>query len=197
MSSLHPRQEHLLQLLRENIHNPLTIKDLSKELDAAPGVLYHHLAQLEKKGLLKRNPNNPKDYMVLDVAEKPVAYINKYGLAQCGPNGSILDGTPVDKVAIPTQWIKFPASEAFIVEARGNSMAPKIQNGDIIIARKQNTANDGDIVVCVYKEEARIKQFYRRDGVVALVSLNMAFPMEVVTEDLRIEGIVKNIHSFK
>ena len=160
MKALHLKQKKILELLKENIDNPLTLSALSKAVDInSPGVLYHHLRQLESKGYLKRNPDNPKDYTIMDSPEKLVVYINKYGMAQCGPDGTILDGNPIDRVPIATNLLRFPASEAFIVEARGNSMEPKINSGDIVIAKKQNYAEPGDIVVCVYDEKAIIKQY--------------------------------------
>jgi repressor LexA len=103
----------------------------------------------------------------------------------------------VNIIPLPSILLRFPASEAFIVKAKGNSMEPKIHNGDLVIARMQNSAEDGDIVVCVYNEQARIKKLFKQNGVVGLESLNKDYKMEIVTGDLKIEGVVKNIHSFK
>lgn len=195
MGKLHPKQQQLLILLRDNIDNPLTIRELGSCLhEDTPSVVYHHLQQLEKKGYVKRNPDNPRDYTVLGSPEKAVVYINKYGMAQCGPNGSILEDNPVARIPIASSLLRYPASEVFIVEARGDSMEPKIYEGDIIIARKQNYAEHDDIVVCVYKGDALIKKYSTLHGAVSLVSLNTAkhHPFQV-TEDLRIEGVVKNI----
>jgi repressor LexA len=168
--------------------------ELSEEAGIeSPGVLYHHLRQLEKKGLLKRNPDNPKDYVVMDTPEKAVVYINKYGMAQCGPDGGILDGTPIDKIPIATSLLKFPSSEAFIVEAKGDSMETKIKSGDIIIAKKQNHADVGDLVVCVHEEKVLIKQFLKVGNRIVLHSLNEKYDLIEVRDNLRIEGVVKNI----
>ncbi len=200
MKSLHAKQKKILELLKEHRDNPLTIKSLSAKVDIdSPGVLYHHLDQLEKKGYLKRNPQNSKDYVVLDKPENNIVYIGKYGMAQCGPNGSILEDGPVEQIPIASNMIRFPSSEAFIVEAKGDSMEPKIKEGDIIIAKKQNIAEHGEIIVCVYKLEALIKKFSAIDGSIYLISLNSDKypPRHVIDEnDLKIEGVVKNIMSF-
>jgi len=196
MKKLHSTQIKLLELLKNNIDNPLTIRELGTELnEESPGVVYHHLVQLEKKGYLKRNPHNPKDYVVLDSPERLIVYINKYGMAQCGPNGFLLDGNVVERIPIASSLLKFPATEAFIVEAKGDSMEPKIFSGDIIIGKKQNHAEHGDIVICTYKEEVLIKQLLKTAGDLILFSLNKDkySPRRVLIEDLRIEGIVKNI----
>lgn len=200
MKDLHLKQQKILELLKEHRDNPLTIKSLSEKVNIeSPGVLYHHLGQLEKKGYLKRNPTNSKDYVVLDSPENTVVYIGKYGMAQCGPNGSILEDGPIEQIPIASNLIRFPASDAFIVEARGDSMEPRIKSGDIIIAKKQQAAEHGDIIVCVFKLEALIKKFSNINGNISLVSLNQDkyYPLSVTdASDLKIEGVVKNILNY-
>lgn len=194
MKDLHPKQKAILKLLKQNHLNPLSMVELSEEVGIeSPGVLYHHLRQLEKKGYLKRNPNNSRDYIVMDTPEKAVVLINKYGTAQCGPKGGILDGNPIDKIPIATSLLRFPASEAFIVEAKGDSMEPKIEEGDIIIARKQNNADPGDIVVCVHDDEVKIKQYLKVGSRIVLHSFNEKYPLLEVKNNCVIEGVVKNI----
>lgn len=193
MKQLHTSQDKLLSLLRDNLEAPLTMRELQDELGlASPSVVHHHIQQLEKKGYLKRNPNNPKDYIVLQDPEKFIVYINKYGLAQCGPKGSMLDGNPIDRIPISSRLIKFPSDEAFIVEAKGNSMEPKIKQGDIVIARKQNFAENNDIIVCVHDTEVLIKKYILSEKNEILSSLNEKYPA-FVAKKLRIEGVVKNI----
>ena len=197
MKPLHPNQSKILELLRVNASNPLTIKDLSLAAGIdSPGVLYYHLAQLEKKGYLKRNPNNSKDYVVLDSPESNVVYVGKYRTARCGPRGNILDENPIGHVPIASSLLRFPSIDAFIVEAKGNSMEPKIFDGDIIIARKQNTANHGDIVVCSLNEKVLIKKIVRVNDIISLISLNQELyhPIRVLEDDsFVISGVVKNI----
>jgi len=200
MKKLHEKQLKLLELLKDNSDSPLTIKDLRATLEiTSPGILYHHLAQLEKKGYLKRNPNNSKDYVVIEKPESSVVYIGKYGTAHCGPNGVILDGNPIDYIAVATSLLRFAAKDAFIVEAKGDSMEPKIYEGDIIIAQKQTFANNGDIVVCSLNEEVKIKKYNYSKGYQTLVSLNDIWhdPIVVTEKDtLVIAGVVKNILSY-
>lgn len=197
MKALHPKQSRILELLRDNASNPLTIKELSFAVDIdSPGVLYHHLAQLEKKGYLKRNPNNSKDYVVLDSPEANVVYIGKYGAATCGPSGNLLDGNPTEHIPIAASLLRFPASEAFIVEALGDSMEPKIFEGDIVIARKQNMADHGEVVVCSLNERVLIKRLVYVTNTISLVSLNQEsyHPIGVSESDLFvISGVVKNV----
>lgn len=201
MRTLHPKQSKILELLKANISDPLTIKDLSRTVDIeSPGVLYYHLAQLEKKGYLKRNPNNSKDYVVLDSPESNILYVGKYGTASCGPNGCVLDGNPIEYVPIASRLLRFPSEEAFIVEAKGNSMKPDISPGDIVIAKRQNVADHGDIVVCSLNAEVLIKKVVLQNNAISLVSLNQEnyHPIGVSSSDtLVISGIVKNILQYR
>jgi len=193
MKKLHISQEKLLSLLKNNIESPLTIRELQRELGiTSTSVVHHHIQQLEKKGYLKRNPSNPKEYNIFGNLENDVTYINKYGLAQCGPKGSILDGNPIDRIPIASRLIKFPIAEAFIVEAKGDSMEPKIKNGDIVIARKQNQAENNDLIICVHDSEVLIKKYIISGNNVILYSLNENYP-PFLARKLKIEGIVKNI----
>jgi len=197
METLHSKQKKILELLKTNASNPLTIKDLSFAADiGSPGVFYHHLTQLEKKGYLKRNPNNSRDYIILDSPESNVVYVGQYGLATCGPGGNILDGNPIEYIPIASSLLRFPSIEAFIVEAKGDSMEPKIFEGDIIIAKRQNMANHGDIVVCSLNEKVLIKKFIYSNDIVSLVSFNQEcyHPIRVLEDDsFIISGVVKNI----
>jgi repressor LexA len=196
---LHPTQEKLLQLLRDNITDPLTIRELQEELNlSTPSLVHHHIQQLEKKGYLRRNPSNPQDYQVMaDSPEKKIAYLNMYGMAQCGPNGSILTGDPIERIPLSTQIIGFQSEDAFMVKARGNSMAPKINEGDLVIAKKAHDAPNGSIVVCVNNGEALIKKIQKQNDKIILVSLNSAYDPFIASEDFKIEGVVKGFLSYR
>ncbi len=201
MKNLHPTQEKLITILKKNIDDALTIQELTDNLGlSSKSVTYHHIEQLEKKGYLKRNPQNPKDYQLLKEPDKLIVYINKYGLAHCGKGESMLDGDPVERIPIASQLIKFPAKDAFIVEARGNSMEPEIESGDLIIAKKQKTAENNEMVVCVSEGSPMIKKFYKDRNGIKLISFNdKKHPVIEIKnkDDFHIEGIVKNIIHYK
>jgi repressor LexA len=200
MKELHKKQIELLKFLETNIEDPKTIREIKDALDiSSTSVVHHHIHQLEKKGYLKRNPNNLRDYQLLKNPEKPIVYINQYGLAQCGKeNASILDGNPIDRIPIASRLLKFPANEAFIVIAKGDSMKPDIKEGDLVIAQKKNLANNGDIIVCVNGEEAIIKKYYKIDKQILLRSINNEkHPPFPAANNFRIEGIVRNIIKYR
>lgn len=186
--------------MKKNYSNPLTIKDLSAKCEIdSPGVLYYHLNQLEKKGYIKKNPNNSKDYIVLDSPEDNIIYVGNYGKAQCGYRGNILDENPISYIPIATSLLRFSAKDAFIVEANGDSMEPKIFEGDILIAKRQDGAENGDIVVCTHNNEVLIKKYIHKFNFVSLVSFNQEnFPPIGIseTDDFLISGVVKNILAY-
>lgn len=196
---LHPTQQKLLELLKINEDDPLTVRQLQSELNiSSPSVVQHHILQLEKRGYLRRNPYNPRDYQVLaDAPDRKIAYLNLYGLAQCGPNGSLLDGNPIDRIAVSTKMIGFPSQDAFLVKARGDSMSPKINSGDIIIARKTHDVDSGSIAVCVNDGKAIVKKVQKEKGQRILSSTNTKYPPFMASkDDFRIEGEVKGIITY-
>lgn len=194
---LHSTQERLLELLTENITEPLTMRELMGELGlASPSVVHHHIQQLEKKGYLRRNPSNPKDYQILaDSPDKKITYLNLYGLAHCGPSGSVLDGDPIDRIPISTQILGFASEDAFMVKAKGGSMEPKINDSDLVIVKRAQAADNGDIVVCVNRGEALIKKLQKGKQVI-LSSLNTDYEPFLANKDFRVEGIVRGVLSY-
>ena len=199
MKKLNPIQQKLISILKKNLTDPLTIRELQKELGvSSPSVVHRHIQQLEKKGYLRRNPSNPKDYQVLaDSPDKKITYVNLYGLAHCGPKGSMLDGNPIDRVPIASQILGFSSSEAFMVKAKGDSMSPKINDADLVIAKKSKKANNGTIAVCINNGEALIKKIVQKGKEIILVSINPKYEPFMAAGDFRVEGIVRGVYTYK
>jgi len=148
---------------------------------------------------LKKNPSNSRDYIILDSPEANIVYIGNYGKAQCGYRGNLLEESPTNYIPIASSLLRFPAEKAFIVKAYGDSMEPKIFEGDIIIVKKQTHAKHGDTIVCSYKEEVLIKRFFRQGNLISLISFNQEKYSPIIISDeneLNISGIVKNIISY-
>lgn len=198
--TLHQSQQLLLELLAASSEEPLTVRELQERIGASStSVVAHHLLQLEKKGYLKRNPYNPRDYQVVEAGpEADVVVLNLYGAARCGPGGSILDGSPVDRIPIAARLLSFPAAEAFMMRARGSSMLPRIVEGDIVIARRTSEFRDGHVYICVNDEECLIKRVRRLGEKVLLESFNREeFPIFEAARDFRVEGEVRQVLSGK
>ena len=200
MKELHPLQDKLLRLLAKNSDDPLTVRELQEELEvSSTSVVAHHMQQLEKKGFLKRNPYNAKDYQVISASapESMVSHINLYGLAACGPEGSILDGNPDERIPLSSKLLSFPAAEAFMVKAKGKSMEPRIFEGDYVIARKTNIEENGKVYVCVNNEQALVKKLQVQGNIKLLHSFNPSFEPIIAAPDFRVEGEVRGLISRK
>lgn len=89
------------------------------------------------------------------------------------------------------------AAETICIIVRGDSMHPKIEDGDIVQVHKQDTAETGDIVVILDGSEAYVKRFIHGKNGVILESFNPAYPPMKFTKEesnnLRIVGVVKRI----
>ena len=197
-TDLHPVQKALLEILRANIDDPLTIQQLKDQLGvSSKSVVAHHIAQLEKKLYLKRNPGDSRDYEILrDGPEKQVTYLNLYGLAHCGRTGSILDDAPIDRIPVSSRLLPFPAGEGFLVRAKGDSMFPRIQDRDLVIARRAQDVESGSIAVCINDGEALIKKVLKEISGCLLVSLNQKFTPFSASEDFRIVGKVTGLFGY-
>lgn len=187
-------QSRLLKVLTTHSENPLSYRDLAKRVSvSSTNTVSYHLQELERKGYLKRDPLDPRSYEILGQPVTGITHIGLYGLAQCGPKGSFLDDTPIDRIALASRLIPFRCDEAFLVRAEGDSMEPKIHAGDIVLAKKHDRAETGQIVVCVNEGVALIKKLVMKRHEVLLVSLNPKYDPMVASEDFRVVGLVKNI----
>lgn len=200
MKRLHEKQKKLLELLLKNQADPLSIREIQEMLSiSSTSVVAHHLKQLERKGYIFRDPSNPRDYKIIsDPNDSEIGYVNVYGMAQCGPNGTILDGHPLERLPFAKKLITFPLEQVFIVAAKGDSMQPKIKERDLVVAKMQSGADSGALIVGVHNSKVLIKQYHlTRDGII-LTSFNPKYqPIRVVNEeDLIIEGVVKSVISY-
>lgn len=201
MKKLHPKQKSLLELLKENQEYPLSIRELQEILDlSSTSLVHHHILQLEKKGYLKRDPYNPKNYQIMQDDERDsITYLNLYGLAQCGANGTLLDGDPIERIPVAKKLFHFSPEKLFLVRAKGDSMSPKINEGDLVIAEKNNAPKIGDIVVCANEEKAIIKKFEMSGNTIVLSSINNKKHAPIVIKDpesVIFEGIVRGILTY-
>lgn len=196
MKKLHPNQQKLLKLLKEHQSNPLTMEELALQLDiSSKSVVHYHITQLEKKGYITRSANNPQQYYIND-AEEDVIYLPLYGMAKCGPAGTILDGTPARVVPVDPAMVNFPVCKGFMVEAKGDSMKELICPKDWLIVEQNSTPNQRDVIVCSNNGETMVKRFVKdkRSGKILLVSDNIRYAPIIADKDsLKIEGIVRSI----
>lgn len=188
---LHPNQKKLLELLEEHKHEPLTIRELQNRLSvASTSVVQHHLKQLIKKGYLKKDLNNNKYYQIQSESpESRVSYLNLY---ESNPNN------PTEQIPIPTQFLGFPASQAFLLRITDNSMSPKLFKGDIaIVQRDIDNPENGDIVFCTNSADVFIGEFQAISNEHSFIfSLSPRFAFKI-TSSSKIIGVIRGKISYQ
>jgi len=185
-------QEKIMEIYREQGDQRWTREEMKEELGVkSKELVQYHLNRLVARGYLKPNLQSPSGYIPYTIPKIPLVYLNLYGRAKCGPNGNILSGKPEDRLPIAARLVKGNPEEAFLVFADGDSMAPDIQDMDMVICSMRQTAENGDIVIGALNGEAFIKRFRRiNSDQILLESLNPAYEPMVVTkhDHLTIEG---------
>lgn len=198
MKKLHPLQIKLLETLRsvDNQEN-YSLEDLRKAIDASSrSQVVHHLQQLERKGLLKRDPDFPQRFIVYgeNEAEDSFAFMPIVALASCG-GGLINDTNVIDYVPVKNTLLPTKIKNSFLVKADGDSMLPQIKHGDILFVEHYRPGTPlplNKVVVCRDEEGVKIKKLVESNGNFILVSNNNEYSPKVVsTLDLEVYGLVR------
>src|SRR5690242_3238247 len=144
---------------------PPTVRDIGKAVGLASSSTVHaHLANLEKIGLLRRDPTKPRAIELLDRAAAGMRSFVKPGLPLVG---HVAAGQPVLAEENIEDYIQTPAFAGgddgeYVLRVRGESMKNVgIMDGDLVVVRPQETASDGEIVVALVGEEATVKRFFQ------------------------------------
>jgi repressor LexA len=183
---------------------PPTVRDIGKAVGLASSSTVHaHLANLEKLGLLRRDPSKPRAIELLDRVQKDVGsavqdavesvkVMMRPGLPLVG---QVAAGQPILAEENIEDYIQVPAAAGgdtgeYVLRVRGESMIDAgILEGDFVVVRPQDTADDGEIIVALVGEEATVKRFFRESDHVRLQPENST--MEPIrSKDVRVLGRV-------
>jgi repressor LexA len=176
---------------------PPTVRDIGKAVGLASSSTVHaHLANLEKVGLLRRDPSKPRAIEMLDKAVEGVKnVVRPNGLPLVG---QVAAGQPVLAEENIEEYIDVPGLAGgedgeYLLRVRGDSMKDAgILEADHVVVRPQNTAKDGEIVVALVGEEATIKRFFKEADHVRLQPENPA--MEPIrSREVRVLGRVVGV----
>jgi repressor LexA len=173
---------------------PPTVRDIGKAIGLTSSSTVHaHLANLEKLGVLRRDPTKPRAIEVLVDKAKAAAATSGLPLV-----GQVAAGQPVladenieEYVAVPP--IAGGDTGQFVLRVQGDSMKDVgIYEGDHVIVRSQDTAENGEIVVALVGDEATVKRFFREKDHVRLQPENEA--MEPIrSRDVQLLGRVVGV----
>jgi repressor LexA len=154
--------------------------------------VHGHLDRLEKKGYIRRDKTKPRAIEILDADSLQFSFKD---LVHVPVLGRVTAGQPIlavenieDTFPLPAQYL--PNSDVFMLRVQGESMiGAGIFDGDQVIVKKQEYAENGDYVVALLEDEATIKTFYREKGYVRLQPENPSME-PIITRDVRILGKV-------
>jgi repressor LexA len=167
------RQQEIFDFIRKysaKYGYPPTVRDIGKAVGLASSSTVHaHLANLEKIGLLRRDPSKPRAIELLDRAmESAVDSVRSIVRPEGLPLvGSVAAGQPVLAEENVEEFIPVPEAAGggrgeYLLRVRGDSMKNVgILEGDLVVVSPQDTARDGEIVVALLGEEATVKRFFR------------------------------------
>ena len=157
---------NFLKTYTENKGYPPSVREICEAVGlSSTSTVHGHLKRLERKGLIKRDPSKPR---ALEIAE----------LNQCKKEminipivGNVTAGLPVlatenieDTFPVPLEYVKHDR-ELFMLRVTGESMKKVgINNNDLAIIEKKESAENGDIVVALIDNEATIKRFFKENG---------------------------------
>ena len=171
MEKLTSKQEKVLTFLKQSIAKngyPPTVREICKALDlSSPATVQSHLITLEEKGYIKKSSSKNRtvellvdnEYAPKDVVDVPLL-------------GKVTAGSPIEAIEMPDEFFTLPAyliptkKEVFTLRVDGTSMINAgVHDGDIVIVQRQETANNGDMVVAMTEDnEVTLKTFYKENG---------------------------------
>jgi repressor LexA len=177
------RQQEIWQFLVDYVDRlgyPPTVREIGEAVGlASPSTVHAHLANLERAGLLRRDPTKPRALELLGREQQPVptATLPKLPLlGQIAAGGPLLAEQNIeDELAVPETL-----RGDFLLRVKGESMIEAgILDGDIVVVRRAQDARNGDIVVALAgddetADEATVKTFYKEKGRIRLQPENAA-----------------------
>ncbi|AQA05847.1 repressor LexA [Mycobacterium sp. MS1601] len=190
--SLTERQRTILEVIRASVTTrgyPPSIREIGDAVGlTSTSSVAHQLRTLERKGYLRRDPNRPRAVDVRGADETTAAVVTDVAGSDALPEptfvpvlGRIAAGGPIlaeeaveDVFPLPRELVG--EGSLFLLKVVGESMVDAaICDGDWVVVRQQNVADNGDIVAAMIDGEATVKTFKRTSGQVWLMPHNPAF----------------------
>jgi repressor LexA len=194
------RQQQIFEFIKRHTHEkgyPPTVRDIGKAIGLTSSSTVHaHLANLERLGMLRRDPTKPRAMEVL--ADKAKRAVVPSGLPLVG---RVAAGTPILAEENIEEYVEVSPLAGgdggdYVLEVRGESMKNAgILDGDTVVVRKQATASDGDIVVAIVgaedepDAEATVKRYFRERDHIRLEPENENFE-PIRSPDVKVMGRV-------
>lgn len=203
MLKISKRQQQILDFIKDEVRvkgYPPSVREIGEAVGLASSSTVHgHLARLEKKGLIRRDPTKPRAIEVLE--EDSDSTIPTGATVNIPIIGKVTAGEPITAIENIEEFIPLPErlvpydSQVFILIIEGESMIEAgIFNGDMVIVRSQSTANNGDIVVAMTDEhEATVKRFFKEKDFIRLQPENSTME-PIILQNVSILGKVVGLY---
>ncbi len=152
--------------------------------------VHGHIESLIKKGVLKKDPTKPRTLELTDKKE----------LITIPIVGTVTAGEPIlaveniqNEFVIPIEFAQ-SNEELFMLKIKGDSMIESgIMNGDLVIVQKQDTAENGDIVVALIENDATVKRFFKEENHIRLQPENKTMK-PIIVDNCSILGILIGLY---
>ncbi|RDY68531.1 MULTISPECIES: transcriptional repressor LexA [Halobacillus] len=203
MSKLSKRQQEILDFIKEQVlmkGYPPSVREIGQSVGLASSSTVHgHLSRLEKKGYIRRDPTKPRAIEVIELEEDHS--IPRSEASYAPVIGKVTAGSPITAVENIEEYVPLPDTLAgsddntFVLIVQGESMIEAgILDGDMVIVRQQQTAQNGDIVVAMTEdEEATVKRFFKERNHVRLQPENATME-PILLQDVSILGKVVGLY---
>jgi repressor LexA len=198
------RQRQVLEIIDQSMRDrgyPPSVREIGEAVGlTSPSTVHTHLATLERYGYLRRNPTKPR---AIEVRYDPNsgAIVERRPARHVPLVGDVAAGTDVLAQENVEELLPLPEDftgdgDLFMLRVRGDSMiGAGILDGDFVVARAQDTAEKGDVVVAgIPGEEATVKTYTRKGNRVVLVPANDRLgPMDYDPAEVQIFGRVVTV----
>ena len=207
-NSLNKREKAILKFIEKQIGingYPPSVREIGKAVDLKSTATVHgYIASLEKKGYIKKESQKGRTLKLLkgSSGKAPVDtskdFYSNREMVDVPVIGKITAGAPILAVENITDTFPIPIDfvgncESFMLTVRGESMIEAgILDGDYILVKKQNTANNGEIVVALIDDEATVKTFYKEKDHIRLQPENSTMD-PIIVPDCKILGKVGGV----
>jgi repressor LexA len=173
------RQKEIFDFIRSYASKtgyPPTVREIGKAVGLHSSSTVHaHLANLEKVGLLRRDPTKPRAIELLVGRAKRAVKASSVPIV-----GQVAAGEPVLAEENIEEYLELPPviggdQADFILKIKGDSMKDAgIIDGDFVVVQQASSARNGEIVVAMIEDEATVKRFFRENGRIRLQPENSA-----------------------
>ena len=171
--TLTTRQKQILEYIRECVHKfgyPPSVREICKEVGlSSTSTVHGYLNRLEKLGYIRRDPTKNRTIELLDEGSwrsKKIVPLPLVGQVRAGAP-SLAEECVEDVYTFAADFVG--NDDCFMLSVKGDSMKNAgILEGDLIIVRQQDTAENGEIIVALLDDEATVKRYYREEHAIRL-----------------------------